>query len=155
VSKLPGVSLRHQLVIWALSLLLALGCQQVRFVSPYDEIVDRGTSALHTKIASFVGKMVALSGKPEGTYSANEPIYPEFTAEISTLRLHAAATPKNEITLKQFDELKGNVERLRKLHQLGGDRGLRKQVADPALAAIDINCGAIIHYEVAKKRGDS
>jgi hypothetical protein len=86
--------------------------------------------------------------------TANEPIYPEFTAEISTLRLHAAATPKNEITLKQFDELKGNVERLRKLHQLGGDRGLRKQVADPALAAIDINCGAIIHYEVAKKRGD-
>jgi hypothetical protein len=155
VSKLLGVPPRHRLVIWALSLLLVLGCQQVRFVSPYDEIVDRGTSALHTKIASFVGRMVALSGKPEGTYSVNEAVYPEFTAEISTLRLHAAATPKNEITLKQFDELKGNVERLRKLHQLGGDRGLRKLVADPALAAIDINCGAIIHYEVAKKRGDS
>jgi hypothetical protein len=155
VSRLLSVPPRHRLVIWALSLLLVLGCQQVRFVSPYDEIVDRGTSALHTKIASFVGRMVALSGRPEGTYSVNEAIYPEFTAEISTLRLHAAATPKNEITLKQFDELKGNVERLRKLHQLGGDRGLRKLVADPALAAIDINCGAIIHYEVAKKRGDN
>jgi hypothetical protein len=98
--------------------------------------------------------MVTLSGKPEGTYAANEQVYPQFSAEVSTLRLHAAATPKNELTLKQFDELRGNLERLRQLHQMAGERGLRKAVAEPALAALDVNCAAIIHYEVAKKRGE-
>ena len=145
---------RQLLAVWLLNLLVVLGCQQVRFVSAHDEVVDRGTTALHTKIASFVGKMVMFAGRPEGTYAANEAAYPDLQAEVSSLLLRAGATPKNEITRRQFDELQANVERLRQLHQLGGDRGLRKAVATPALAAIDVNCSAIIKLELAKRRGE-
>ena len=145
---------RARIWIWLWTLLVALGCQ-VRLATAYDEIIDRGASDLHTDIAAFVGKMATLSGKPEGTYDLNQGVYPEFLAKVSTLRMRAAAAPKNQITVKLLDELSGNLERLRLLHQMGKERGLNKALAGPALSAIDVNCSAIIQYELAKRRNES
>jgi len=140
--------------IWFWTLLVAVGCQ-VRFATAYDEIIDRGTSDLHTEVMAFVGKMAALSGTPEGTYDANQAVYPELSAKVSTLRLRAAAAPKNQITVKLLDELAGNLERLRLLHRMGKERGLNQALAGPALSAIDVNCSTIIQYELAKRREGS
>jgi hypothetical protein len=140
--------------VWILSLLVLVGCGPVRLVSNYDEVIDHRTSAVHTKIGAFVGRMEALAGKPEGTYEQNQAGYAEIEAEIATLKLHATAVPKNDITVKMIDELAQNVGNLRKLHELGGERGLRKVLAKSALAAIDVNCSTIIKFELAKKRGE-
>jgi len=70
-------------------LVLLWACGPVRLVSSYDEILDRGTSDLNTKIVSFVTRMVTLSGKPEGTYDSNATFYDDVTGSIATLRLRA------------------------------------------------------------------
>jgi hypothetical protein len=127
-------------------------CAHVQFVSSYDEIIDRGTSDLNTKIVSFVGRVVTLSGKAEGTYDANAAFYDDVKGTIATLSVRAHVQEKNEITEKMLQELSENVERLRQLHEMGKDHGLSKLIADPALSAIEVNIEAIIKFEVAKRR---
>ncbi len=130
-------------------------CGPVRLVSAYDEIIDRGTTELNTKIVSFVGRMVTLSGRSEGTYDSNATFYDDVKGTIVTLRLRAQVQEKNEITVKMLQELDGNVERLRQLHEMGKEHGLLKTIADPALAAIEVNVEAIIKFEVAKRREET
>jgi hypothetical protein len=137
-----------------MSLLLTLGCGPYRIISAYDQVVDEGVSDFHTEIAAFVGKMTTLAGTPEGTYESNKATYPELRAKLSTLRMHAAQTPMNDITVKALDELTGNVDRLRQLHASGGDKGLPEALAGPALAAIDVQCESILKLEIAKRRGE-
>jgi hypothetical protein len=153
--RTPYVALRGVGFSSLLALALVLACGPVRLVSPYDEIIDRTTSELHTRIVSFVGRMVTLSGKPEGTYESNANFYDDVRGSISTIRLRARVQEKNEITLNLIQELEGNIERLRLLHELGKERGLTKPVADPALHLIEVNCEGIIKFEVAKRRGET
>jgi hypothetical protein len=130
-------------------------CTPVRLVSSYDEILDRGTSDLNTKIVSFVGRMVTLAGKPGGTYDTNASFYDDVKGTIATLTLRAQVLEKNAITQKMLQELMENVERLRQLHEMGNDHGLTKAIASPALSAIEVNIEAIIKFEVAKRREHS
>jgi hypothetical protein len=132
---------------------LLCACGPVRLVSAYDEIIDREATDLNTKIVSFVGRMVTLSGRPEGTYDANATFYDDVKGTVATLSLRAQVQEKNEITVKMLQELGGNLERLRQLHEMGKEHGLSKAIADPALAAIEVNVEAILKFEVAKRRG--
>jgi hypothetical protein len=137
-----------------LLLLLSIwSCTPVRLVSPYDALFDRGVSDLHTKVVTFVLRMTALAGKPEGTYDANQAFYAEAKGELSTLRLRAGLQEKNEQTLKMIDDLDENMGRLRQLHETGKERGLFKAIADPALKLIEINFETILKLESAKRRG--
>lgn len=151
IVKYPKLS---NLVALVLALFVTLGCGPVRLVSPYDQLIDQGITDFHTKLATFIGKVVPLAGKPEGSYEANKDAYPEFAAQLSTLKLRAAQTPKDDITVKAIDELVSNVERLRQLHQSGAEKGLPQALAGPALAAIDVQCESILKFEIAKKRGE-
>jgi hypothetical protein len=140
------------------ALLIALvaawvACGPVRLVSPYDEAIDRGTSEIHTRITAFVERMTTLAGKPEGTYAANTGFYGDLKANVATLKLRAQAQGKNEITTALVGELATNVENLRKLHESSKDAGLPSLLASPALSAIEVNCAAIVKFEVAKRRG--
>jgi hypothetical protein len=130
-----------------------VACGPVRFVSPYDEVIDKSTSEIHTRVVAFVDRMTTLAGKPEGTYSANVVFYGDIKASIATLKLRAAAQGKNEITVLLVGELATNIENLRKLHESGKEGGLPSILASPALSAIEINCAAIVKFEVAKRRG--
>jgi hypothetical protein len=155
----PRLRVRHArrdlaFVTTVLFLLSIIGCGPVRLVSPYDAILDQGTMDVHAKITTFVLRMEASAGKAEGTYDANQGFYSDIRGSIASLRLRAAATPKNEITVKQLDELIHNVENLQKLHQIGAANGVSKAAGDPALSAIDTNCNAIVTFEMAKRRGD-
>ncbi len=155
MSKIIRVPQRLTVVALFFTLFVALGCGPVRLVSPYDEVLDQGTTALHTKVAAFVGKMTLSSGKPEGTYLANKHFYPEARAEASSLRMRAAATSNNEISVNLFNELIGNLDRLRQLHEMGADSGLSPVVSGPALSALDVNFQSIVKFEIAKRRGES
>lgn len=147
--------LRPHPVLAFATLLLFVACTQVRLVGPYDEMIDNGTGQVHTKLVAFVTRMESLAGQPAGTYANNAQFYTDIAAEVSTLRLRAQALPKDDITVKMLDELAGNVERLRQLHQIGGDKGLPEVLGKPALSALETNCGEILVLEVKKKRGES
>jgi hypothetical protein len=131
----------------------AFACGPVRLVSPYDEAIDRGASEIHTRIVAFIERMTGLAGKPEGTYPPNVGFYGDLKASLATLKLRAQAQGKNEITIALVGELATNVENLRKLHEMSKDAGLPSILASPALSAIEINCAAIVKFEVAKRRG--
>jgi hypothetical protein len=130
-----------------------VACGPVRLVSPYDEALDHGASEIHTRIAAFVDKMTALAGKPEGTYAANTAFYADLKASVATLKMRAQAQGKNEVTVALVAELSTNVENLRRLHEGSKDAGLPAVLASPALSAIEVNCAAIVKFEVAKRRG--
>jgi hypothetical protein len=138
-----------------LALAFVVACGPVRLVSPYDEIIDRNTSDLYGRIISFVEKMVARSGKSEGTYESNPSFYEDVRGSIATLRLRARVQEKNENTVRLLQELDENVERLRTLHEVGKERGLTKALAGPALQFIEVNCEGIIRFEVGKRRGET
>jgi hypothetical protein len=146
---------RSKLVVLVLALVsLLVCCGPIRLVSPYDQVIDEGVTAFYAHVTGFVGKMETLAGKPEGTYEANKASYPELSAELSSLRMHAAQTPLNDSTVKSLDELIGSIERLRQLHASGGDKGLFPALADPALKAIEVQCESIVKLEIAKRRGE-
>ena len=139
---------------FAVAALLLSSCGPYRLVSAYDTVIDQGISDFHTGVTTFVGKMAVVAGTPEGTYESNKSIYPEFNGQLATLYMRAAQTSLNSITTEALKEVIGNVERLRLLHQSGGDKGLPDVLGKPALAAIDVQCESIIKLEIAKKRGE-
>jgi hypothetical protein len=130
-----------------------VACGPVRFVSPYDEVIDRGASDIYTRIVTFVDKMTPLAGKPEGTYSANSAFYSELKGSVASLQLRASVQGKNEVTIALVKELGTNVDNLRRLHEMSKDAGLPSILAGPALSALETNCSAIVKFEVAKRRG--
>jgi hypothetical protein len=142
-----------QPALWIALLAASIACGPVRLVSPYDEAIDEGASDIHTQIVAFVERMTILAGKPEGAYAANVVFYSDLKARISTLRLRAQAQGKNEVTVALVGELSTNFENLRKLHEMSKDAGLPSVLASPALSAIEVNCAAIVKFEVAKRRG--
>jgi hypothetical protein len=144
---------RLQPALWIALMAAWVACGPVRFVSPYDEAIDRGASEIHTRVVAFVERMTTLAGKPEGTYAANAGFYIDLKASLSTLKLRAEAQGKNEVTVALVGELATNVENLRKLHEMSKDAGLAPVLASPALSAIDVNCAAVVKFEVAKRRG--
>jgi len=130
-----------------------VACGPVRLVSSYDEVIDRGASEIHTRIVGFVDRMTGLAGKPEGAYAANVGFYSDLKASVATLKMRALAQGKNEVTVALVGELATNVENLRKLHEMSKDAGLPSVLASPALSAIEVNCAAIVKFEVSKRRG--
>jgi hypothetical protein len=147
------IRFRHAVMI-GLSLLLmaAPGCK-VKLISDYDDITDRSATELQKKVEGFVHKMVASAGTTEGVYSRNAAFYDDARTDLSAIRVRASAMDKNNLTLQELDLIQSNLTDLEKLHQLGGDQGLRKVVADPALAALNTQFTALIKLELAKKRG--
>ena len=147
------LTVRFQPALWIVLVAAWVACGPVRLVSPYDEAIDRGTSEVHTRIVAFVERMTTLAGKPEGAYGANVGFYTDLKASVATLKLRAQAQGKNEITNALVGELATNVENLRKLHEMSKDAGLPSMLGSPALSAIEVNCAAIVKFEVAKRRG--
>jgi hypothetical protein len=140
------------LLVWGV--MLTLGCGSIRLVSAYDPALDRGTSDVFAKVASFTSRMTRLAGSPEGTYEANAGFYDDVKGEIGALEMRAEAEDKNELTVGMLKELDDNVDRLRKLHERAKDAGLSPFVAEHALQAIRVNCVSITKFELAKRRRD-
>ena len=147
------IAARFQPALFIALMAAWVACGPVRLVSPYDEAIDHGTSEIHTRMVAFVERVTNLAGKPEGTYAANVGFYNDLKASVATLKLRALAQGKNEITVALVGELATNVDNLRKLHESSKDAGLPSILASPALSAIEINCAAIVKFEVAKRRG--
>ncbi len=128
------------------------GCK-VRLISDYDEITDTSATQLQKKVEGFVHKMVSLAGTPAGTFTQNAAFYDEARTDLSAIRVRAKAFEKNDLTIQEIDLVQKGIDDLQALHKIGGDRGLRSAVADPALSALNTQFTALIKLELAKKRG--
>lgn len=80
---------------WALApvvvLLLLSGCMSVTLVTPYDAQIDTGMTRYAQDLETFMAKMVALNGKPQGTYQKNIDFYATQTGRLGGLILRAEA----------------------------------------------------------------
>jgi hypothetical protein len=139
------------LVLLALSLVVS-ACP-VRFVSDYDPVLDRTATKLQTQLDTFVVKMQAAAGTPEGEYGHNKAFYEDMVGALRALHSRAEVMPKNEITIQQIELLQANPDNLRPLHEQSGKQGLPAALAGPAQAALDANFRAIIKFEAEKRRG--
>jgi hypothetical protein len=132
--------------------LICVSCS-VKFVSDYDEALDSQVTALHTKIETFLIKMGEESGTKAGEYDSNLDFYAETEAQISTIKMRAESTPKNELTTKQVTGLESTFNKLEVLHKKEAEAGLKPNLIAPIRSAFDSECTAITTLELAKKRG--
>ncbi len=126
-----------------------LGCQ-IKLVADYDEITDRSVTALQREFELFFIDVERNLYTPDAAHDNYIGFYDEVRAELSVIRVRAAARPKNEITVEQLDLVAGNVDNLEELHKLGFDS---PEELEPLRAAFQQSFQAILTLELAKKRG--
>lgn len=140
-------TIRLALAAW----LAASGCT-VKLIGDYDEATDKGATALHRKVETFLTKLERTAGTPAGAHGAlGMNFYPEAMVDTRALMIRARAIPQNEITVEMLDLVAKNLGLLEELHKAG--IGAPEQVA-PLRAAFDAQFTAILRLELAKKRGD-
>ncbi|MCW8914813.1 MAG: hypothetical protein OQK24_03050 [Magnetovibrio sp.] len=83
---------------------LMAGCLTVRFVEPYDAVLDEGLTSLQGNTAAFVARMGAVQSKPEGQfnsvevqefYARNEAIIAGFVERAKILDTDKSCLPAN------------------------------------------------------------
>jgi hypothetical protein len=129
--------------------LAGLGCQ-IKLVADYDEITDRSVTALQREFELFFIDVERNLYTPDAGHENYVGFYDEVRAELSVIRVRAAARPKNEITVEQLDLVAQNVDNLEELHKLGFDS---PEELEPLRAAFQQSFQAILTLELAKKRG--
>lgn len=139
------------LILLAAFALTASACT-VHLITDYDPYLDSHAADLGTSVDAFISKMESAAGKPEGAYAANMSFYNDTRSTLNTLKLRAAASAKSDLIVAIIDQLTTNITNLESLHKSGGDGGLKKELAEPAQAALDIQFAALYKLESALKR---
>lgn len=147
-SRFPGIT------SLLLCLCLALvSCAPVTLVGPYDEVIDQGITQLHKDTTAFLLLMEQRAGKPLGEYRNNADFYIHALTEVASLQLRATNSPDNDLTIQQLALLKSSFRDLRVIHEAQERLGLNMETVTPLKSAMDIQFGAILKLEIAKKRG--
>jgi hypothetical protein len=88
------IRLPRQLILLVTAFFVSLalaGCSAITLVPPYDDQIDAGLTTLYADTSGFVDKMIALSGKPEGTYAQNQGFYTDAEGRVDALIARAEA----------------------------------------------------------------
>lgn len=131
------------LTLWAAS----LSCTTVRFISEYDEMTDRGITALHQKTSTLFDKLE--TSDPTPAYQAVSDQYEGIRHDLATLVLRNGARELNGPTIGQLEQLKQALGRFESLHKEKGT--LHSAVVAPARDEIDTIVRAILTLELKKK----
>ena len=127
------------------------GCQSVRLVSDYDEMIDKGVTSIQKKIEMFLTDVEKEGRTPSNDLSITDgKFFDEVLVDISSLRLRAEATLNNEITIEMLESLNDSVLTLKTLVK----EGISTEQVKPIRSAINTSVGAILKFEIAKKRGE-
>lgn len=106
----------------ALGALTLSACASVTLVTPYDDKIDAGLTALSESTQVFVNKMVDAQGTPEGTYARNKDFYLESDAKLDTLIARAEAhrvlgvCPGPAVVMKAVDASKARIDAFKAEH---------------------------------------
>lgn len=172
------------LKLWLLFIgILAVGLAgcTVKFVSDYDEIVDKGTAALHRKVDGFLVKMQSEPDPEKRKYKHYRDFYNEVLVDLNALKVRAGAIHKNQITENQLALVEQDIGLLVLLHKgtasseeltehqikeirnngvnTGASASEDDHALNPALVPVVRNLfntqfGAIMKFELAKQRGE-
>lgn len=139
-------------VVLALLLSLALGACAVRFVSDYDEVLDRSATETHAELTAFLDQLQDPSSPKRG-YAASAETYATILGDLHAMRSRAQsnnADGGNAETVTQIETIEENVELLRDQHR---KRPPSADAVRLTQQAIDLQFEALIRLELAKKRG--
>lgn len=139
---------------WILCLFLLTACAPITLVSKYDELIDRGITELHKSTAAFLLDMKNKAGTPEGTYENNRGFYVDALSSLASIHLRAVSTAQNDLTAEQLELLRANYDLLAQAHEAQEELGLNEGMYAPIKANMDVQFGAILTFEIAKKRGE-
>ncbi|HSW14640.1 MAG TPA: hypothetical protein VLI06_17480 [Solimonas sp.] len=151
-----SISFQARVLSALLALCVLSGCASVKFIADYDEQIDTGTTALQKDFETFLVKLESSAksddGKVEG-YGSNKPFYSAAKVSISGLRLRADAVERNSLTVRMFDKLRKNLDRMEKMHS--STEGLTpREIRESLRGAFNAQFTAILTLELAKKRGE-
>jgi len=138
-----------QFILIAFLAIMIGGCATIKLVADYDEKIDTGVTELHKQLEEFLVKLKSKTGTPEGSYEANKKFYDDVKVTISSLRVRADATQRNSLTVKMFDKLLNNINRLESDHK----EGITKDEIPLYRGGFNSQFTAILTFELAKKRG--
>jgi len=172
---------RHWLIALALLTLGFAGCT-VKYVSDYDAVIDKETTALHKKLDAFLVQIQSEPDQEKRKYKHHQDFYNEVLVDLNALQVRAGAIYKNKITEEQLELVEQNIGLLVLLHKGATDSNelterqkreiQTKGVAttgtseeldhglNPALVPVVRNLfntqfGAIMKFELAKQRGEN
>ena len=149
--KSNPVCAAHRLVFCAviLTLIFSVGCTSIKLIADYDEIIDSSITEFQKNMETHLIKLERNIGTDDASHENNIDFYDEARVELSSIRVRAAAIPKNELTLTQIELLIQNLENLEKIHKLG----MAANDIPPLRNAFNTGTTAILKLELAKKRG--
>lgn len=150
------LSAGHWIVLLAAVLVIA-GCSTIKLVADYDEQIDTGTTALQKAVETFIVKLESTAARPDDKVAPYEDkdkqFYLDAKVAISGLRLRADATERNSLTVRAFDKLGKNIDRLEEMHR--SQEGLkRSELAKLIRPGLTQQFTAILTFELAKRRGE-
>ena len=136
---------RSFFAVFALTLFSA-GCT-VKFISDYDEVLDRSITQFQHKAETLLTTLEQQSPTPK--YAAHQKDYVALKADISSMAMRAKAFDKNELTVQQLEKLLSLVSDWETAHKMG----LTAEEIPTLRTPLNVACTAILKLEIAKKRG--
>lgn len=133
------------------TLQLALGGCTLRLVADYDEQIDRAATSLQQEMDGHLTKLEELGGQPGAAFAANQEFYRDYAVRLRSVRIRAEAYQRNEITTQQLDRVAASLQELRDQHERGDT--LSRDFIVTARELFNTSWGAVIEWEIAKKRG--
>jgi hypothetical protein len=141
---------RRLTVFVAVVLIAAVACTSVRLIGDYDEQLDKGITRFHRNMEAHLTALERQIGTEKAEYENYGAFYQDARVELSSIRVRAAAHPKNDLTLEQVDLLIENLDNLETMHR----EGINANDIPPVRNAFNIGTTAILKLEFAKKRGE-
>jgi hypothetical protein len=139
------------LCVLLIASLATLGCTTVRFISDYDDVLDKDVTALQLSTETFLNQLDSEAGTPAAAYSANSDFYVKTDASLRTMATRAASQPKSKIIVGEVQTLQNTFNDLQKLHQLNGDKGLSSANIANTRSALESEFTSILTLELALK----
>jgi hypothetical protein len=138
-------------VLLLISGLTTIACLHVRFISDYDDVLDKDVTALQQSTETFLNQLDSETGTPAAAYSANTDFYVKTDASLRTMATRAASQPKSKIIVGEVQTLQNTFNDLQKLHQLNGDKGLSSANIANTRSALESEFMSILTLELALK----
>lgn len=125
------------------------GCASIRLIADHDEQAVQMASEIHWKIETHLVYLERHLDMEGAKYEYHTEFYDEIRVDVRSLRVRAAAQPKNEVAVQQIDLMLRNVDLLEQMHR----QGLAPNDVVPLRAAFETAATAFLRLELAKKRG--
>lgn len=111
--------LRPHYYALAFILIFSIGCTSIKLIADYDKQIDSTAMAFQKNVEMHLIKLERNIGTDSSSYENNIDFYDEAKVESSSIKVRAAALPKNELTLLQIDLLIQNFNNLEKIMNWG------------------------------------